>query len=360
MRCKYCGVTRDVLHIPFGSCLVAKGLLIVECQFLLNRERFLWPDSRFGDFTSMTSRLRAKGYPNTSRGEQHKEEPMSETQANQEQVRFWNEQGGPRWVKLQHQLDAQIDQLGLFAMQRAAVQPGEHVIDVGCGCGQASLELAERVGPEGTVLGVDISAPMLARARDRQSELNHKNLAFVEADAQTSRFEPDRFDLVFSRFGVMFFENPAAAFANLHTAVSPGGRVCFVCWQALDKNEWARVPFAAATRHVPIMTPALPDAPGPFAFANPERVANVLKTAGFTRVKLEPHKAQLTMGAATTVDEAVDFTLEIGPISRLLAEVSADIRSRVREDLRTVLAPYAKHNEVRLGGAAWIVTARKQ
>ena len=143
---------------------------------------------------------------------------MSETQANQEQVRFWNEQGGPRWVKLQHQLDAQIDQLGLFAMQRAAVQPGEHVIDVGCGCGQASLELAERVGPEGTVLGVDISAPMLARARDRQSELNHKNLAFVEADAQTYRFEPDRFDLVFSRFGVMSWTNTSTAGATTRVA----------------------------------------------------------------------------------------------------------------------------------------------
>jgi ubiquinone/menaquinone biosynthesis C-methylase UbiE len=284
---------------------------------------------------------------------------MAETQTNQEQVRFWNEQGGPRWVKLQHQLDAQINQLGLFAMQRAAVQSGEHVIDVGCGCGQASLELAERVGPQGTVLGVDISAPMLARARERQNELSLKHVEFLQADAQTYRFEPARFDLVYSRFGVMFFENPAAAFANLHTAVTPGGRVCFVCWQALDKNEWARVPLAAATRHVPLPTPALPDAPGPFAFANPDRVVNVLKTAGFTRVNLEPYEAQLTMGEATTVDEAVDFTLEIGPVSRLLAEVNPDIRSRVREELRTALTPYAKQNEVCVGGAVWIVAARK-
>src|SRR6185295_14744570 len=281
---------------------------------------------------------------------------MAETQTNQEQIRFWNEQGGPRWVRLQRQLDAQINQLGLFAMQRAAVQPGDQVMDVGCGCGQAALELAERVGPQGTVLGVDISAPMLARARERQSERGLENLSFVQADAQTYRFEPARFDLLFSRFGVMFFENPAAAFANLHKAVSSGGRVCFVCWQALDKNEWACVPLAAATRHVPLTTPALPDAPGPFAFANPDRVSNLLKTAGFTQVNLEPHNAQLTMGEATTIDEAVDFTLEIGPISRLLAEVSPDIRSRVSEDLRIALAPYATKNGVRLGGAAWIVT----
>jgi SAM-dependent methyltransferase len=200
---------------------------------------------------------------------------------------------------------------------------------------------------------------MLARARERQSELLVKNVAFLEADAQTYRFEPGRFHLVFSRFGVMFFESPAVAFANLHTAVTHGGRMCFVCWQALDKNEWARVPLAAAARHISLPTPASPDAPGPFAFGNPNRVAEIVKTAGFTRVNLEPLEAQLTMGGATTVDEAVDFTLETGPTSRLLAEASPDIRSRVREDLRTVLAPYAKHNEVRLGGAVWIVTARK-
>ena len=110
---------------------------------------------------------------------------------------------------------------------------------------------------------------------------------------------------------------------------------------------------------LPPAEPVDPFAPGPFAFANPHRVANVLKTAGFTQVNLEPHEAQLTMGEATTVDEAVDFTLEIGPISRLLAEANPDIRSRVREDLRTVFAPYAKQNEIRLGGAVWIVTARK-
>jgi len=278
---------------------------------------------------------------------------------NQEQIRYWNEEAGLRWVRLQQQLDAQINQLGLFAMQHADVQSGEHVLDVGCGCGQVALELAERVGPQGTVLGVDISAPMLARARERQSERGLKNLTFLQADAQTYRFESAGFNLLFSRFGVMFFENPAAAFANLHTAVRPGGRLCFVCWQALDKNEWAGVPLAAATRHVPLPPPASPDAPGPFAFANPDRVRSLLTTAGFTGVNLESHEAELTMGGGTTVDEAVDFTLENGPISRLLADASKDIRSRVTEELRTALAPYAKEGGVRLGGAVWIVTARR-
>jgi ubiquinone/menaquinone biosynthesis C-methylase UbiE len=285
---------------------------------------------------------------------------MVDTTANQEQLRYWNEQGGPRWVQRQQQLDAQINQLGLAAMQRASIQPGERVLDIGCGCGQTALELAERVGPQGAVLGVDISEPMLTRARERQSERSLKNLTFLHADAQTHQFEPVCFDLLFSRFGVMFFENPAAAFANLRTAIQPEGRLCFVCWQALDKNEWARVPLAAATRYAPLPTPPSPDAPGPFAFANPERVRRILETAGFTNISIEPHEAALTMGGATTVEEAVDFVMEIGPIARLLVNTSADVRARVVEELHVALAPYATPGGVSMNGGAWIVYAQSR
>src|SRR6266850_2472283 len=188
---------------------------------------------------------------------------MAEAQANQEQIRYWNEQGGPRWVQRQQQLDAQINPLGLVAMQRAEIRPGERALDVGCGCGQTTLELAQRVGASGSVLGIDISQPMLTRARERQQELGIKNLEFLHADAQTYSFERERFDLIFSRFGVMFFDDPAAAFANLRTALRSAGRLCFLCWQTLEKNEWARVPFLAATRHVQPPAPPAPDAPGP-------------------------------------------------------------------------------------------------
>ncbi len=278
--------------------------------------------------------------------------------ANQEQLRYWNEQGGPRWVQRQQQLDAQIHQLGLVAMQRANMQPGERVLDVGCGCGQTSLELAEGVGPSGSVLGVDLSQPMLARARERRDERKLTNLEFLHADAQTHRFERGYFDLVYSRFGVMFFEDPVAAFTNLHSALRPDGRLCFVCWQALEKNEWARVPLMAATRHVPPPAPASPDAPGPFALANPDRVRRLLETAGFTNINIDPHEPTLTMGGAATVDEAVDFLMEIGPITRLLADSGADVRGRVAEELRAALIPYATNRGVNMSGAAWIVYAQ--
>ena len=151
-----------------------------------------------------------------------KERPvMAAAQANHEQIRYWNEQSGPRWVKQQQRLDAQLDRLGLAAMQRAGVKPAEHVLDVGCGCGQTSLELAERVGPRGSVLGLDISQPMLARARERQNELRVQNLALLRADAQTYPLGRERFDLIFSRFGIMFFDDPPTAFRNLCAALRP-------------------------------------------------------------------------------------------------------------------------------------------
>jgi SAM-dependent methyltransferase len=198
---------------------------------------------------------------------------------------------------------------------------------------------------------------MLTRARERRDELKLTNLEFLHTDAQTHRFAPARFDLAFSRFGVMFFENPAAAFANLRTAIRPDGRLCFVCWQTLDKNEWARIPLNAATRHVSPPTPPSPDAPGAFAFANPDRVRHILETAGFTNISIEPHEAALTMGGATTIDEAADFVMEIGPVARLLVDASADVRARVVEELRAALAPYATRGGFSMNGSAWIVLA---
>lgn len=283
---------------------------------------------------------------------------MAEAQANQEQMRYWNEEAGPRWVRQQQRLDAQINPLGLAAMQRAGAKPGDHVLDVGCGCGQTSLELAERVGPQGSVVGIDISQPMLTRARERQNERGIKNLEFLRADAQTHRFERERFDLIFSRFGVMFFDDPPTAFGNLRTALHPDGRLCFICWQALEKNEWVRVPLRAAAQHVALPVPPAPGAPGPFALADPDRVRRILVAGGFTDVSLETYEAQLSLGGATSVDEAVELTLEIGPIAMLLRDADPSVRTRVAQAIREALIPYASRDGVSLGGTAWIVSAR--
>jgi SAM-dependent methyltransferase len=275
---------------------------------------------------------------------------------NAEQIRYWNETIGPRWIEQEAMLDAQIAPLGLAAIERAGVARGELVLDVGCGCGQTTLQLAERVGPEGEVLGVDVSSPMLARARQRAKGLAH--VRFENADAQTHRFARG-FDLAFSRFGVMFFADPVAAFANLRGALRARGRLAFVCWQALDRNPWLQVPLRALAGIVALPAPPPPGAPGPFAFADPERVRGILGRAGFAAVELAPLCGDLALGAGGGLERAVGFAMEMGPASALLREAGAEARERARDAIRAALEPFATPDGVRAEYAAWAVTARE-
>ncbi len=275
---------------------------------------------------------------------------------NAEQITYWNEQGGPRWVKLQEDLDRQLASFGHVVMDRLAIGTGERVLDVGCGCGETALELGRRVGATGSVLGVDISAVMLERARERGA--GAPNVRFVVADAQTHAFPPASFDVVFSRFGVMFFQDPRAAFANLQAALAPGGRLGFHCWKALPENSWMTVPLFAALQHVPPPTPPPPDAPGPFAFADPERVRGILESAGFAEIGFEARNEAMGVGSGS-LDEAADFALQMGPASIAIREATPETIAKVRASVREALAPYQTADGVRLATASWVVTARR-
>jgi SAM-dependent methyltransferase len=276
---------------------------------------------------------------------------------NAEQIEYWNQQAGPTWVAANARLDEMLAPLGHAAQERAQVRPGERVLDVGCGVGQTTLELAARVGPSGSVLGIDISTPMLEKARERANAAGAANVRFENADAQTHAFTPESVDLVYSRFGVMFFVDPTAAFANLLRALRPGGRLAFVCWQAMTENPWMRESLAAVLKHVPPPPPADPHAPGPFAFADAARVRGILERAGFRAVRHEAVLGELSLGAS--LEEAASFAVEIGPASRLLKDAPEARRAAAIAELRKALEARLTPKGVDLGYATWIVTAER-
>lgn len=280
------------------------------------------------------------------------------TGPNREQIDYWNDAAGQKWVALAELLDTQLAALGEAGMDRLGVGPGQSILDVGCGCGATSVELSRRVGSEGEVTGVDISTVMLARAATRPRPEAAGRLAFVNADAQTADLGNATFDAVFSRFGVMFFSDPVAAFANLRRALVPEGRLGFVCWQEVGRNPWVRVPLSAVAPLVELPPAPEPGAPGPFAFADTARVARILEDAGFGAVGFESLEGDLLVGGGGDLDEAVDFTLQMGPVGRLLAGADDASLAAAREAVRAALAPHATADGIRMGFAASIVTAR--
>jgi SAM-dependent methyltransferase len=279
--------------------------------------------------------------------------------ANAEQIEVWNGATGAKWVRYQDRLDRMLAPFGEAVLKAAAIRPGERVLDVGCGCGATTLEAAALAGPTGRVLGVDISLPMVERAKDRNAARG-LSAAFSVADASLHDFSADAFDLLISRFGVMFFDEPAAAFANLRNGLAAGGRLAFACWRAMPENPWLSAPLRAALPLLPPIEPTPPNAPGPFAFADPDRVTGLLTEAGFHNIRMTPFDAKVILGAsaANPVEEALDQSLEIGPLSRLLADLPGDYRPRVADAVRAELEKYLTADGVALGGATWIVTAR--
>ncbi len=276
----------------------------------------------------------------------------SHQSSNEEQVEFWNGPTAESWVASQERMDQLLVTLSEQAIQRAAPQPGERVLDIGCGCGSTSLTMA---GQGARVTGVDISEPMLANARARSA--GNEMLEFILADASSHPFDT-RFDLAFSRFGVMFFADPHQAFAHIRSAIQDQGRLCFICWQSPKDNPWLSVPGGAAQPFLP-EPEAQPDprAPGPFAFADPAYVQEILDQAGFTSIAIEPCSADMRLGS--DVEEAVAFLLRNGPMSRVLAEVDEDLRNKALDAVRETLAPLATAEGIMLSGACWIASANQ-
>jgi SAM-dependent methyltransferase len=271
---------------------------------------------------------------------------------NAQQAVYWNEAAGPTWAELQGPLDRQLAPLGRAGMAVLQPKPGEKILDIGCGAGETSLELARAVAPGGQVTGADISRTLLEVARRRAEGL--AGVEFLEADAQTAAFAPGGYDAVFSRFGVMFFSDPVAAFVNIRRALAPDGRLVFVCWRPPAENPIMTLPMSAALAHVPPPAPPEPGAPGPFAFADAERVRGILAAAGFKDVTITPHNEKVGGGDLDTV---VGLSMRVGPLGGLLRE-NPDKRDVVIASVREALKAHDGPDGVRLDSATWIVAAR--
>ena len=274
--------------------------------------------------------------------------------ANEDQIKYWNEGAGENWTQLQATMDRNLSAIHAVLMDFAAPAPGMAVLDIGCGTGTTTLALADRVGPEGKVTGLDISSPMLGLAKQRAQ--GQPAVDFVLADASAAQFRGD-YDLLFSRFGVMFFDDPVGAFRNLRGALKPGGRLAFVCWRTPPENAWASAPLKAAKPFLPEVPPPDPLAPGPFAFADPERIRAILGEAGFAAVHIEKFDGIMPMGHDLELASAQ--TLQIGPLSRRIGEADEAAREHIVKAVRAALGGFiAPGGEIAPPVACWLVAAK--
>jgi SAM-dependent methyltransferase len=283
-------------------------------------------------------------------------DPASET-GNAAQIAYWNDQAAVTWTAFQERIDAVFEPLTAVALESAAPAAGESVIDVGCGCGATVLELARRVGPSGRVMGLDVSEPMAGRARERIAAAGLTNAEIIISDAATRDLSGTDANLLFSRFGVMFFADPTAAFANLRSAMRPTGRLMFACWRPLADNSWFTLPLEAARGLLPPQPPAEPDAPGPFAFADPGRVRGILGAAGWRHATAIRHDMPMRLAGPGQLDEATEFATRVGPLSRMLAEVDPETRARARAAVAQALQAVEGPDGFSLRGSIWLLVA---
>ena len=269
-----------------------------------------------------------------------------------EQAAYWKGAGGTMWLGAYDRIQRGIADFSKIALEAANAQPGERVLDVGCGTGGTTAELARAVGANGRVLGVDISEPLVGAARAQ----GLANAAFEVGDATTYPFEAQSFDLVFSRFGVMFFGDPVAAFQNIRRAMKPSGRLVFLCWRTPPENPWAAVPMRAAQPFLPPMERPGPEDPGQYSFGDRARVEFILGQAGFSGLSIEPVDLMLNQGKdiPSVMQQIGDF----GPLARAFKNAEPEQIAKAKEAIAEALKPHATPDGVKLAGACWLVRAR--
>lgn len=280
---------------------------------------------------------------------------------NEEQRAYWDELA-PEWIAAQHDLESVGGWFGDRAQEALAVDPGEYVVDIGCGTGESTVALAHRAGATGRAVGVDISTAMVAEAARRAASVDGVNVSFVVADAEEAPVA-DGADAVFSRFGVMFFADPERAFSNLLLSLRPGGRLAVVVWQQVFANEWMLLPGMAALTATGSLPPMpAEDEPGPFSLSDPDKLRRVLVSAGFTDVDVQPSQHALVV-EREEVDGFVRRALAVGAAREAIRARGGDpavaetIAAQLRQDL---LDRIADAPSTSLSAAAWLATARRE
>ena len=280
--------------------------------------------------------------------------------ANEKQREFWSGKGGDNWVEHQASMDHMLGPLGDRAIDALDPATGENILDIGCGTGSTTLAIAQRVGSTGSVTGADISTPMLALAAQRAKDAEFEHVSFENVDVQSHTFQPACFDAAFSRFGVMFFEQPADAFTNVFKTLGKQGRLAFVCWQSPAKNPWQSMAADALGSLVELPPSAPERAPGPFAFQEADYVCDILSTAGFAAIELSNHEQTLEMYPRMGLAETVEAYMSINPALRaMIAEMPEEKRTKVVDALVDTFRPHHSERGLVLESAISVVTARK-
>jgi ubiquinone/menaquinone biosynthesis C-methylase UbiE len=273
-------------------------------------------------------------------------------QTNDEQSTLWNGPAGHAWVDAQALLDQILQPFELLLVEAVRAASARRVLDVGCGTGGTTLAVARARGPECRCTGVDISEPMIAHAQ-RRAEHDGIPASFLCADAEAHVFEPASFDMIISRFGVMFFEDPVRAFSNLRRAAQSDVTLRFVAWRSAEENSFMTTAERAAAPYLPNIPPRVPDAPGQCAFADASRVRRILEQSGWSEIDIQPFDAVCTFPEK----ELVGYLTRLGPLGRALVGADEETKNRVLEKVRGAFDPYVHGTEVRFDAACWSVGA---
>jgi len=280
-------------------------------------------------------------------------------QPNAGMAEFWNGNGGKNWVSREARLESSLTIFGQQAIDAGGIRSGQRILDIGFGCGETTIELAQKVGPKGQVNGVDISLAMVEAAEKKSLEKGVANVTFECGDAQTKAFPVDNYDLVFSRFGVMFFDDPVGAFKNIYSSLKPGGRLAFICWAPRDQNAWVGLPLQVVAKHLSLPPPPGSDEPGPFSLSEASRVRDILGAAGFANISVESFQTPFVLGG--DVDEASSFLMQLAPSGSAInnAEADEETRARIALDMAKLLESHESDSGVSMKAAALLVTATK-